>query len=74
VLGLPFVIITVSVSLQGFNHNLLRAAATLGASPLTAFHPCDVAADRTKDDSCALFAFATSFDDIVVTLFLAAPG
>ena len=30
-------IITVSATLQGFNHNLVRAAASLGASPLTAF-------------------------------------
>jgi putative spermidine/putrescine transport system permease protein len=37
VLGVPFVIITVSATLQGFNHNLVRAAASLGASPLTAF-------------------------------------
>ncbi|RML99754.1 Polyamine ABC transporter permease, partial [Pseudomonas savastanoi] len=33
VLGVPFVIITVSATLQGFNHNLVRAAASLGASP-----------------------------------------
>src|SRR3546814_17922591 len=34
VLGVPFVIITVSATLQGFNYNLVRAAASLGASPL----------------------------------------
>ena len=73
VLGVPFVIITVSATLQGFNHNLVRAAASLGASPLTAFRRVTLPLIAPGVISGALFAFATSFDEVVVTLFLAGP-
>jgi putative spermidine/putrescine transport system permease protein len=73
VLGVPFVIITVSATLQGFNHNLIRAAASLGASPLTAFRRVTLPLIAPGVISGALFAFATSFDEVVVTLFLAGP-
>lgn len=73
VLGVPFVIITVSATLQGFNHNLVRAAASLGASPLTAFRRVTLPLIAPGMISGALFAFATSFDEVVVTLFLAGP-
>jgi putative spermidine/putrescine transport system permease protein len=73
VLGVPFVIITVSATLQGFNHNLVRAAANLGASPLTAFRRVTLPLIAPGVISGALFAFATSFDEVVATLFLAGP-
>ena len=73
VLGVPFVIITVSATLQGFNHNLVRAAASLGASPLTTFFRVTLPLIAPGVISGALFAFATSFDEVVVTLFLAGP-
>ena len=73
VLGVPFVIITVSATLQGFNHNLVRAAASLGASPLTAFRRVTLPLIAPGVISGGLFAFATSFDEVVVTLFLAGP-
>lgn len=73
VLGVPFVIITVSATLQGFNYNLVRAAASLGASPITAFRRVTLALIAPGVISGALFAFATSFDEVVVTLFLAGP-
>ena len=73
VLGVPFVIITVSATLQGFNYNLVRAAASLGASPLTAFLRVTLPLIAPGVISGALFAFATSFDEVVVTLFLAGP-
>src|SRR5476651_25607 len=69
----PVVIITVSATLQGFNHNLVRAAASLGASPLTAFRRVTLPLIAPGVISGALFAFATSFDEVVVTLFLAGP-
>ncbi len=72
-LGVPFVIITVSATLQGFNQNLVRAAASLGASPLTAFRRVTLPLIAPGVISGALFAFATSFDEVVVTLFLAGP-
>lgn len=73
VLGVPFVIINVSATLQGFNHNLVRAAASLGASPLTTFFRVTLPLIAPGVISGALFAFATSFDEVVVTLFLAGP-
>jgi putative spermidine/putrescine transport system permease protein len=73
VLGVPFVIITVSATLQGFNYNLVRAAASLGASPLTALFRVTLPLIAPGVISGALFAFATSFDEVVVTLFLAGP-
>lgn len=73
VLGVPFVIITVSATLQGFNYNLVRAAASLGANPTTAFFRVTLPLIAPGVISGALFAFATSFDEVVVTLFLAGP-
>ncbi len=73
VLGVPFVIITVSATLQGFNYNLVRVAASLGASPLTAFFRVTLPLIAPGVISGSLFAFATSFDEVVVTLFLAGP-
>jgi putative spermidine/putrescine transport system permease protein len=73
VLGVPFVIITVSATLQGFNYNLVRAAASLGASPVTTFRRVTLPLIAPGVISGALFAFATSFDEVVVTLFLAGP-
>ncbi len=73
VLAVPFVVITVLASLEGFDNNLLRAAATLGAPPFTAFRRVTLPIIFPGIASGGLFAFVTSFDEIVVTLFLAAP-
>ena len=73
VLGVPFVIITVTATLQGFDYNLIRAAASLGADPVTAFFKVTLPLVAPGVISGALFAFATSFDEVVVTLFLASP-
>jgi len=72
-LGVPFVIITVTATLAGYNHNLTRAAANLGADPVTAFFRVTLPIIAPGAISGALFAFATSFDEVVVTLFLAGP-
>ncbi len=73
VLGVPFVVITVTATLQGYNTNLSRAAASLGAPPLTVFRRIVLPLIAPGVISGALFAFATSFDEVVVTLFLASP-
>jgi putative spermidine/putrescine transport system permease protein len=70
-LGAPFVLTTVLATLQGFNHNLVRASLSLGASPLTTFRRVTLPIIAPGVISGALFAFATSFDEVVVTLFLA---
>ncbi|MBS1208410.1 MAG: binding-protein-dependent transport system inner rane component [Proteobacteria bacterium] len=72
-LGVPFVVTTVSATLQGFDFNLVRAAASLGANPLTAFFRITLPLVAPGVISGGLFAFGTSFDEVVVTLFLAGP-
>ena len=73
-LGAPFVLTTVSATLQGFNHNLVRASLSLGAGPLYTFFRITLPVIAPGLISGALFAFATSFDEVVITLFLAGPG
>lgn len=73
-LGAPFVVTTVSATLQGFNHNLVRASLSMGAPPLMTFFRITLPVIAPGLVSGALFAFATSFDEVVVTLFLAGPG
>lgn len=72
-LGAPFVVITVSATLKGFNHTLLRAAAVHGASPARAFYEVTLPLILPGVVSGAIFAFVWSWDEIVVTLFLATP-
>lgn len=73
-LGVPFVVTTVSATLQGFDHNLTRAAASLGANPVTSFFKVTLPLVAPGVISGGLFAFGTSFDEVVVTLFLASPS
>lgn len=73
-LGAPFVVTTVSATLQGFNHNLVRASLSMGASPLATFFRITLPVIAPGLISGALFAFATSFDEVVITKFLAGPG
>ncbi|MBM3394238.1 MAG: ABC transporter permease [Betaproteobacteria bacterium] len=70
VLGTPFVVITVTATLAGFDQALFRAARSLGASPMTAFRRITLPIIWPGVFSGALFAFATSFDEVVVVLFL----
>lgn len=73
-LGIPFVIITVTATLVGFDHSLTRAAASLGASPTRSFFKITLPIILPGVVSGALFAFVTSFDEVVLVLFLAAPS
>lgn len=73
-LGVPFVVITVAATLQGYDRNFSRAAASLGATPWFAFRTVMLPLIAPGVISGALFAFATSFDEVVVTLFLASPA
>jgi putative spermidine/putrescine transport system permease protein len=72
-LGAPFVVTTVLATLQNFNHNLVKASLSLGAGPLETFFRVTLPVIAPGVISGALFAFATSFDEVVVTLFLAGP-
>jgi putative spermidine/putrescine transport system permease protein len=70
-LGVPFVVTTVAATRQGFNYNLVRASLSLGANPVKTFFRITLPVIAPGVISGALFAFATSFDEVVVTLFLA---
>ena len=69
-LGIPFVIITVTATLIGFDHSLTRAAASLGSSPTRTFFVVIVPLILPGVISGALLAFITSFDEVVVVLFV----
>ncbi|MFN3274952.1 MAG: ABC transporter permease [Paracoccus sp. (in: a-proteobacteria)] len=72
-LGIPFVIITVTATLVGFDQSLNRAAASLGANPRTTFFKVTMPLILPGVIAGALFAFVTSFDEVVAVLFIAAP-
>jgi len=72
-LATPFVVITVTATLTGFDHSLTRAATGLGASALYAFRKVTLPIILPGVVSGALFAFVTSWDEVVVVLFLASP-
>jgi len=69
-LATPFVVIVVTATLTGFDHSLTRAAANLGSSPSNTFFKITVPLITPGVISGALFAFITSFDEVVVVLFL----
>ncbi|MEM8571925.1 MAG: ABC transporter permease [Pseudomonadota bacterium] len=73
-LGIPFVIITVTATLVGFDRSLVRAAANLGASPVRTFFKIQMPLILPGVISGALFAFITSFDEVVVVLFVGSAG
>ena len=71
VLGTPFVVITVTATLSGFDHSVTRAAASLGSDPVNTFMKITLPLILPGVISGGLFAFVTSFDEVVVVLFLA---
>ncbi|MFW5832801.1 MAG: ABC transporter permease [Pseudomonadota bacterium] len=73
VLGTPFVIITVTATLVGFDKTLIRAGASLGAHPRVVFFKIIMPLILPGVIAGALFAFITSFDEVVAVLFLAGP-
>ena len=71
ILGTPFVVITVTATLSGFDHSVTRAAASLGSNPFNTFMKVTLPLILPGVISGGLFAFVTSFDEVVVVLFLA---
>tara|TARA_E500000331_G_scaffold354162_1_gene406498 strand:+ start:113 stop:967 length:855 start_codon:yes stop_codon:yes gene_type:complete len=71
ILGTPFVVITVTATLTGFDHSVTRAAASLGSNPVNTFMKVTLPLITPGVISGALFAFVTSFDEVVVVMFLA---
>jgi putative spermidine/putrescine transport system permease protein len=73
VVAVPFVVIPVLTAIEQLDDNLGRAAAACGARPLTAFWRVTLPSISSAMASGALFAFAASFDDVVIALFVAGP-
>ena len=71
ILGTPYVIITVTATLVGFDKSLTQAAASLGANPFRTFFKIQMPLILPGVVSGALFAFITSFDEVVVVLQVA---
>ena len=71
ILGTPFVVITVTATLSGFDHSVTRAASSLGSTPINTFMKITLPLILPGVISGGLFAFVTSFDEVVVVLFLA---
>ena len=72
-LGVPFVIVTVTATFSGFDHSLYNAGLSLGTNPIRTFTSVVLPLIRPGIISGALFAFITSFDEVVLVLFLAGP-
>jgi spermidine/putrescine transport system permease protein len=73
-LSLPYVIVVVGARLKGFGPVYEEAAATLGATPWQRFWRISAPLMAPGVVAAALFAFAVSFDQFVISYFLAAPG
>lgn len=72
-IGIPFVLVAVTSALGGLDARLLRASASLGASPARTFRRVTMPLISRGILSGAIFAFVTSFDEVVIALFLRAP-
>ncbi len=73
-MGTPFVVITVTATMVGFDQSLMKAATSLGATPIWAFWKVKLPLIAPGVISGALFAFVTSFDEVVAVIFLASPA
>lgn len=74
VLAAPFVLVAVTASLAGFDFTQIRAGASLGAKPLRVFFRVTLPQIAPGVATGAIFAFITSWDEVVVALFVAGPG
>jgi putative spermidine/putrescine transport system permease protein len=69
-LALPFVVINVGLALRGIDQNCHRAAAVLGASPWRIFRTVTLPLITPGLAGAAAFSFITSFDEVVMSIFL----
>ena len=74
VLCVPFVLVSVSTALDGISPSVERAAESMGGSPVTVFRRVTAPLAMPGIVTGAVFAFATSLDEVVLTLFVAGPG
>jgi putative spermidine/putrescine transport system permease protein len=69
-LATPFVVITVTATLTGFDQSMIRAGASLGAAPILVFRKVMLPLISPGVISGALFAFVTSWDEVIVVFFI----
>jgi putative spermidine/putrescine transport system permease protein len=74
VVSIPFVMVSVTGALAGIDRRVELAAESLGASPLTVFRRVTLPLAMPGVVSGAVLAFATSLDEVVLTLFVAGPN
>lgn len=72
-LALPFVVVNVGLALRAIEPNCLRAAEGLGAHPLEIFGSITLPLILPGLAGGAAFAFITSFDEVVISIFIAGP-
>jgi putative spermidine/putrescine transport system permease protein len=72
-IAVPYVLVSVTGALGGFDQRLLKASASLGASPLTSFVRVTMPLISRGILTGAIFAFIVSFDEVVIALFLRSP-
>ena len=74
IVALPYVFINMANGLAGYDHSLDQAASSLGARPWTAFRRVKLPVLRTAIVTACVLAFLISFDELIITLFLAGPA
>ncbi|QRM57328.1 ABC transporter permease [Sinorhizobium sp. BG8] len=74
IVAMPFVIVSVSGALAGIDRRVELAAESLGAAPFTVFRRVTLPLAMPGVLSGAVLAFATSLDEVVLTLFVAGPN
>lgn len=70
IIAIPIVVVTVSAKLKGIDRNLELAAMSLGSNPIGVFFKITLPLIRTSVVAGALFAFITSLDEVVVSIFV----
>ncbi|MBK0417558.1 ABC transporter permease [Leucobacter sp. CSA1] len=73
-LAIPLVVIAVNASLSGYDRSLELAAASLGAGRLKTFFTVTVPLIAPGVAAGAVFAFVTSFDEVIVSQFMVSPS
>jgi putative spermidine/putrescine transport system permease protein len=73
VMALPFSILSITNALEGFDKSIEDAAVLCGASPLEAKIRVTLPAISHGLFSAAVFSFLTSWDEVVVAIFMASP-
>jgi putative spermidine/putrescine transport system permease protein len=72
-LAVPKVVVIVTAALKGFDRTLERASMSLGAGPWTTFYRVTYPGIRPAVITAALFAFLTSFDELILSMFITGP-